>query len=335
MSEQAPNSSGRPSKVADWIYNPPHRAEDLCNRLIGMMLEKAINCAALSVEVFLHQGDFGQRYLVPDAVFSVTALVLAAYQATGWPALLVYGVAFEGFSLFHFYRMYRQINEGEHVHSYYDGAPWTWWWRLPWPFRLQEHHVKRFIEPVLCLSVALILFKLAPLACVALLGIASLLAFKANICYALQREQILDRLDQVVANENLSEAILERKDPKDLRGAPICGPYPVTRAARERLLGTLLAGAAPPAAPESGEGRETAAPVNGVSQAVQRALPPATERVRFRCPECGSMVRGNPALAGKVKTCPACNSSIRVPSLGEEGPDTESGASREAEAPQE
>jgi hypothetical protein len=340
MSEQTPNSSARPSKVADWVYNPPHRIEDLCSRLLGLLLEKAINCSCLSIEVFLRQGNFGQRYLTPDAVFIVTAWVVSAYQATGWTALLLYGIAFKGFSLWHFYGMYKKIREGEHIHSYYDGAPWTWWWALPWPFRLYEHQVKRFCEPILCLSAAIILGSLAPGASVALLVTAAFLAFKANVAYLFQRELILDRLDQVVANEHLSEAILELKDPKDLRGAPISGPHPVTRAARERLLGTLLAGAAPQAAAQSREGPETAAPVNGVSEAVQRAQPPASpagEGVRFACPECGCMVQGNRALAGKVKACPGCKSSIRVPwpGPGEAGPGTDAEASQGAGAAEE
>ena len=196
---------------------------------------------SLPLEVFFHTG-FGVRYLTP--VFYVASMLLmvlfwgtadlleSALGSLGERAFheedrgqllgLIFG-AYGAFGLYRIPETSMQHVRGIRVHTRYSGAPWPIWFWLP--FGNQEYTIKRLWEPLVAALAAGVLWSVfyEDIAAWYIWICAAAMATKNHIEYVMLRGRVYDMIDAQIDAEELRSAVLEGREPREVRGSMVGG----------------------------------------------------------------------------------------------------------------
>ncbi len=166
---------------------------------------------SLPVQIFLHH-TFGERYLTSGNVFFMLGVmyVLAGYAGPrevilAMPAVCGFAIAYLVVSCLRLCGIYRRIRENVPVHSYSNGHPWPFFFRIC----RNEDVIKRYIEPVTCVLVGFVLAQVTPVGVfIALSGV--FLLIHSHLQHMLRRKNFLDARDAQIEAQIMQERLQER-----------------------------------------------------------------------------------------------------------------------------
>lgn len=166
-------------------------------------------CAAVSVEVFLHR-RFGERYI---GLQGVLAIVLMLFFSLFFPGhdlhpLVWFLGAYLAMCLCARIGVFYRRFKGEHYHSFYTGSPTIRHFFPGW----KETTVKRFVEPffVFAIGFALIDYN-RPLGAYLIFAAIGLF-FTVNLTCMHEHAQALDMHDAVIAQTQVADRVREMED---------------------------------------------------------------------------------------------------------------------------
>ena len=196
---------------------------------------------ALPLEVFLHTG-FGVRYLTP-LFYLASMLFMLLFWGTADAIAVLLGAfgdrVFHGeergqllpiiFAIYGAFALYRLIGastqhiRGIKVHTRYSGSPWPIWFALP--IANEEYTIKRLWEPLAAALVAYLLwsFLYEDIAAWYIWICAAAMALKNHIEYVMLRGRVYDMIDAQIDAEELRAAVIEGREPHEVRGSMVGG----------------------------------------------------------------------------------------------------------------
>lgn len=196
---------------------------------------------SLPLEVFLHTG-FGVRYLTP-LFYLASLLFMVLFWGTAdmietWlgafgdlvfhedeksQLLPMLFLAYAALGLFRLVGTSAQHIRGIKVHTRYSGSPWKMWFLLP--LANEEYTIKRLWEPGFAALVAGILwsFFYEDVAAWYLWICAAAMALKNHIEYIMLRARVYDMIDAQIDAEELRAAVIEGREPHEVRGSMVGG----------------------------------------------------------------------------------------------------------------
>lgn len=169
---------------------------------------------SLPLQIFFHNG-FGERALTSGNVFFVLFIMYALAGYAGprelifaMPAVNGFVIAYLVASLMRLFGIYKRIRENTPVHSYYNGRPWPFFFRIC----RNEDVIKRYLEPIAAALLGIIIAQFSPVG--AFIGLSAVfLAVHSHLQYMLRRRKYLDTRDAQIEAQLMQERLQERPTP--------------------------------------------------------------------------------------------------------------------------
>ncbi|KAA0220209.1 MAG: hypothetical protein KJ057_16725 [Phycisphaerae bacterium] len=166
---------------------------------------------SLPLQIFFHNG-FGERALTSGNVFFVLVIMYALAGYAGpremifaMPAVNGFVIAYLVASLMRLFGIYKRIRENTPVHSYYNGRPWPFFFRIC----RNEDVIKRYLEPITAALLGIIIAQFSPVG--AFIGLSAVfLAVHSHLQYMLRRRKYLDTRDAQIEAQLMQERLQER-----------------------------------------------------------------------------------------------------------------------------
>jgi hypothetical protein len=189
MAEQNSSQGGRPTTFAE------KRAT----------IEAFSWCPALMISVFIRR-RLGFRALKPvwletmGWILLFLAYAFPAQAAPFPPALMLFAIAMVGMGHWERFKRWREICNGQRWHTYSTGVSYLERLQLP-PFFFANRRIYRWLDPLLCLLLAIPAFLLSHLFGAVIVICGACLAITENAFWERTLAQNLDILDGLLAGE--------------------------------------------------------------------------------------------------------------------------------------